>query len=96
MIKWMTIINMIRGTNHDQDARFSDKTKKMLIKSTWPDKYDIKVDLKKVDRDVFRLIMNSSKCGFKRKWLKYWGRKMTLQVELLLVILMNLLRKIKS
>ena len=39
---------MIRGTNHDQDARFADKTKKMLIKSTWPDKYDIKIDLKKV------------------------------------------------
>ena len=96
MIKWMTIINMIRGTNHDQDARFSDKTKNMLIKSTWPDKYDTKVDLKKVERSVFRLIMNSSKCGFKRKWPNYWGRRMILQVELLLVTLMNLLRKTKN
>ena len=39
---------MIRGTNHDQDARFSNKTQKMLTKSTWPDKYDTKVDLNKV------------------------------------------------
>ena len=96
MIKWVTIINMIRGTNHDQDARFSDKTKKMLIKSTWPDKYDTKVDLKKVERNVFRLIMNSSKCGFKRKLRNYWGRRMILQVGLLLATLTNLLRKIKS
>lgn len=41
-------IKMIRGTNHDQDARFADKTKKMLEKSQWPEKYDIKIDLKKV------------------------------------------------
>jgi len=39
---------MIRGTNHDQDARFEDKTKRMLEKSNWPEKYDIKIDLKKV------------------------------------------------
>jgi len=39
---------MIRGTTHDQDARFCDKTKKMLEKSQWPDKYDIKIDLAKV------------------------------------------------
>jgi len=39
---------MIRGTNHDQDARFCDKIKKMLEKSQWPDKYDIKIDLTKV------------------------------------------------
>lgn len=49
---------MIRGTNHDQDARFADKTKKMLEKSQWPDKYDIKIDLKKVrmEWDVGRLL----------------------------------------
>jgi len=39
---------MIRGTNHEQDARFSDKSKKMLENSKWPDKYDIKIDLSKV------------------------------------------------
>jgi len=39
---------MIRGTTHDQDAMFCDKTKKMLEKSQWPDKYDIKIDLAKV------------------------------------------------
>ena len=49
---------MIRGTNHDQDARFADKTKKMLVKSNWPDKYDIKIDLKKVLFNIFRLIVN--------------------------------------
>jgi len=39
---------MRRGTSLDQDARFEDKTKKMLLKSQWPDKYDIKIDLNKV------------------------------------------------
>ena len=43
---------MIRGTNIDQDSRFKDKTKKMLEESTWPDKYDNKIDLAKVDLDV--------------------------------------------
>jgi hypothetical protein len=43
---------MIRGTSHDQDSRFADKNKQMLEKSQWPDKYDIKIDLKK----VFKLI----------------------------------------
>ena len=39
---------MIRGTNHDQDARFADKNKKMLENSKWPEKYHIKIDLTKV------------------------------------------------
>lgn len=39
---------MIRGTSHDQDARFKDKAHKMLLQSKWPDKYDIKIDLNKV------------------------------------------------
>lgn len=39
---------MIRGTSHEQDARFKDKAKKMLLESNWPDKYDIKIDLSKV------------------------------------------------
>jgi len=39
---------MIRGTSHDQDARFKDKAKKMLLESNWPDKYDTKIDLTKV------------------------------------------------
>ena len=58
---------MIRGTNHDQDARFSDKTKKMLSKSQWPDKYDIKIDLQKVYQILLRLTINSSKYGYKRR-----------------------------
>ena len=67
---------MIRGTNHDQDARFADKTKKMLTKSTWPDKYDIKIDLKKVYRHLARSIINSSKYGSKRKLIKFKVKKM--------------------
>ena len=47
---------MIRGTTHDQDARFSDKTKKMLEKSQWPDKYDTKIDLSKVSSLSKRLM----------------------------------------
>lgn len=57
---------MIRGTNHDQDARFQDKTKRMLEKSNWPEKYDIKIDLKKVRLISTRSIMSSSKYGSKR------------------------------
>lgn len=39
---------MIRGTSIEQDSRFKDKTKQMLQESTWPDKYDKKINLKKV------------------------------------------------
>lgn len=39
---------MIRGTSHEQDARFKDKAQKMLLESKWPDKYDTKIDLTKV------------------------------------------------
>lgn len=49
---------MIRGTTHDQDSRFCDKTKKMLEKSQWPDKYDIKIDLTKVYSSNFRSTWN--------------------------------------
>lgn len=47
---------MIRGTTHDQDARFCDKAKKMIEKSEWPDKYDIKIDLTKVPPSSVRSI----------------------------------------
>lgn len=40
---------MIRGTNIDQDSRFKDKSQKMLNESTWPEKYDKKIDLTKVN-----------------------------------------------
>ena len=46
---------MIRGTSYEQDARFADKTKVMIEKSTWPDKYDIKIDLSKVDLELVRV-----------------------------------------
>lgn len=41
-------LEMIRGTSIEQDSRFKDKTKQMLQESTWPDKYDKKINLKKV------------------------------------------------
>lgn len=44
----------MKGTSYDQDARFADKTKRMLENSTWPDKYDIKIDLDKVDMDLIK------------------------------------------
>ena len=49
---------MIRGTTYDQDARFSDKIKKMIEKSQWPDKYDIKIDLSKVIPKLLRWIFS--------------------------------------
>ena len=44
----------MKGTSYDQDARFSDKTKRMLENSQWPDKYDIKISLEKVDIDLIK------------------------------------------
>ena len=46
---------MIRGSTHDQDARFTDKAKTMLEKSQWPDKYDTKIDLTKVDYELIKV-----------------------------------------
>ena len=40
---------MIRGTNYEQDNRFPDKQKRILSTSQWPDEYDTKIDLSKVD-----------------------------------------------
>jgi hypothetical protein len=49
------ILIMIRGTSHEQDSRFADKSKKMLEKSVWPDEYDQRVNLKKVDFELIKL-----------------------------------------
>jgi hypothetical protein len=68
---------MIRGTTHDQDARFCDKTKKMLEKSQWPDKYDIKIDLSKVFSLSKRLTSSWLKCGYKKNWQLSWENRMT-------------------
>ena len=68
---------MIRGTDHEQDARFPDKTKRMIKNSQWPDKYDLKVDLKKVKYWLARSTTNSSRCGSRGRSPRYWGRKMT-------------------
>lgn len=46
---------MIRGTNYEQDSRFADKTKRMLEKSVWPDEYDQRVNLGKVDMELVKM-----------------------------------------
>lgn len=66
---------MIRGTNHDQDARFTDKTKKMLEKSQWPDKYDIKIDLKKVELTITQVDYELVKVWIEKKIAKLLGEE---------------------
>jgi len=39
--------NFYRGTSASQDARFSNKDKKLLKQFTWPVEYSTKVDIKK-------------------------------------------------
>jgi hypothetical protein len=51
------VIDMIRGTSHEQDSRFKDKAQKMLLESKWPEKYDIKIDLSKVSIKAHRLTL---------------------------------------
>lgn len=45
---------MIRGTNYEQDSRFSDKSKRMLEQSKWPDKYETKIDMEKAHIQLCR------------------------------------------
>ena len=66
---------MIRGTNHDQDARFADKTKKMLEKSQWPDKYELKIDLKKVWRHLIKVDYELIKVWIDQKITKLLGQE---------------------
>lgn len=62
---------MIRGTSHQQDSRFKDKTQKMLLESNWPEKYDIKIDLPKVTLVLVQIDLES---------LKVWVEKRTTQL----------------
>lgn len=64
---------MIRGTTHDQDARFADKTKRMIEKSNWPDKYDIKIDLKKVSLTFIQVDYELIKVWIEKKITKLLG-----------------------
>jgi len=43
-----------RGTNTEQDARFSDKYKKYISTHRFPPEFDLKVDLKKVSLDALK------------------------------------------
>jgi len=43
-----------RGTSQEQDARFSDKEKKLIRLTKFPPEFDIKVDMKKVKFDVIK------------------------------------------
>jgi serine/arginine repetitive matrix protein 1 len=40
--------NFFKGTSTDQDARFSDKQKKLIRQKQWPELFDTKIDMKKV------------------------------------------------
>lgn len=40
--------NFYRGTSQTQDARFSNKDKKLLNSREWPPEFDLKVNMKKV------------------------------------------------
>ena len=41
--------NFYRGTSQTQDARFSNKDKKLLNSREWPPEFDLKVNMKKVN-----------------------------------------------
>lgn len=40
--------NFYRGTSQSQDARFSNKDKKLLNSREWPPEFDLRVNMKKV------------------------------------------------
>lgn len=44
--------NVFRGVSADQDARFGDKMKKLMKTTKFPEHFDTKVDMKKVNIDV--------------------------------------------
>lgn len=46
--KNMATGNFYRGTSQTQDARFSNKDKKLLNSREWPPEFDMKVNMKKV------------------------------------------------
>ena len=41
--------SFFRGTQLEQDVKFKDKNKKLIKERTWPDIFEQKVDLNKVD-----------------------------------------------
>ena len=45
-----------RGTSQDQDARFSNKDKKLLNSMKWPEEFSKKVDLKKVRNEKLSVL----------------------------------------
>ena len=40
--------NFFKGTSSEQDARFTDKQKKLIREKEWPELFDVKIDIKKV------------------------------------------------
>ena len=45
--------NFFKGTSTEQDARFGDKQRKLILSKQWPEIFDMKVDIKKVDGVAF-------------------------------------------
>ena len=65
--------NFYRGTSQTQDARFSNKDKKLLNSREWPPEFDLKVNIKKVPSIFFIInycFFSSSHLYFKRAYLK--------------------------
>lgn len=43
-----------RGTSIDQDGRFTNKEKKLISQKQWPEVFDHRIDLKKVDLKIIK------------------------------------------
>ena len=64
---------MIRGTSHDQDARFKDKAQKMLVESNWPDKYDTKINLTQVSLFLSQVDFEALKSWLEKRTTELLG-----------------------
>jgi len=47
-----------RGTSIDQDGRFTNKEKKLILGKVWPEIFDTRINLKKVDLKVIKQWIN--------------------------------------
>ncbi|KAM3147192.1 hypothetical protein pb186bvf_000908 [Paramecium bursaria] len=46
--------NFFKGTSTDQDLRFGDKQRKLIMSRQWPELFDKKVDIKKIDMETIK------------------------------------------
>jgi len=69
--------NFFRGTTHQQDSRFADKERKLLLKGKWPPIYSQAVDLNKVE-------LNAIRQWVEQKTLEYIGTEDEVIVEMII------------